>query len=183
MQVWKVAELSTSDPRTVCQHCIVWSLILSHCCTHCSCASWTGWCPGKRKSSKNFSSSFSGTHFRSQNEILQNCIDGSSGILQRKKINFLHVGLFIRQTCTNTRFFGSAPTKSATSAMAESYRGRTVDRNHLDIRDARWCFYNSIYIHCMASLICENFYTLCFIVFFSSLCQTLKHYSLLSPNL
>ena len=85
-------------------------------------------------------SSFSWTHFRSQNEILQNCIDGSSGILQRKKINFLHVGLFIRQTCTKTRFFGSAPTKLATSATAESYRGRTVERNHLDIRDARWCF-------------------------------------------
>ena len=49
----------------------------------------------------------------------------------------------------------------------------------LEMRDD---VFNSIYIHCMASLICETFYTLCFIVFFSSLCQTLKHYSLLSPN-
>ena len=48
---------------------------------------------------------------------------------------------------------------------------------------------NSIYIYIYIawqlhkSLLCETFYTLCFIVFFSSLCQTLKHSSLLSPNL
>ena len=75
---WK--EITTWGPRRVCQHCIVWLRILSHCCKHCSCASSTGWCPEGWGMVWEVVGSCK--YLGSQNKILQNSIYGSRGILQ-----------------------------------------------------------------------------------------------------
>ena len=128
------------------------------------------------------SSSFSGTHFRSQNEILQNCIDGSSGILQRKKISTFYMLDFPFDKPVQILDFLDRLPQSRQHRQWQNRTGGELLTGTTWTLEMRDDIFNSIYIHCMASLICENFCTLCFIVFFSSLCQTLKHSSLLSPN-